>query len=480
LLTTLLMGCEEPVAGPSPPPDVSVAPAYLWGIGEITLTSPAFRDIVLVPQQGRDGFYDVPNRWSNFVVTLDEDTLDSWRTDDTTIVAHYAGRSSYVRARVSGSYTLSLEIEGLPTIAHDFGLVDLHTDDYWWLPWGPMRPGHAAAVPYEWGLPLRWGAGRVIGLGLGRNWEAAAAVFDLRDGTSMMLGERRHEPYSWVTHEAVGPSTVPNRIVVDLSEGGGDTRSYHVSPTFELTDERSLQCRPADWAWYTAVEVGGGGCLAYVDYYDEGRRGFWANGVTLLAESPTLYHRTLPVFAVSPNSDLIVPASHECPGRSSDGWWVFDTIPDVAYRLPGVGCVSGADFSADGDTLFLVGQDTAADRRDMTWMLQVRRAADGEVVRSTVLEGIERLQDVLLDPVRPWIYSAGNAEGLGASGYSGPVLVVADRASLEVLAIVPGGFTWTSRRLVFGGSDGVVYSYDLYEGHSVDIAPFDTPARYPP
>ncbi len=472
-LLPLVLACNEPGTGPPPPAEFDVSPSVLWGVGELTLTSPAFRDLVLVPQAGPDGFFDVPNRWSNFAVALGGDTLDSWRMDQTTIAAWVpAGRMGYRTGRATGTYAVHVVVDGNPLVERDMTLIgirDAGQSDYW--------PYDEAPIPYPWGLPLQRGAGTIVTLARDDLRRVGAAVLDLNNRTTRMLGDWR-AARGWTELEGVGASYDPNRIVLDSSEAGTWAASYRMGQT--LDGERRLHCAPVGYFYfYMAAEVASGQCLAWIGGGTD--PGYWGNGQTLLQRTPELlYTGTLPVFRMSPGGSRTVAEFAYCNDRVRGGWPVFDATPAVVYRLPGVGCVTGAAFSADGDTLFLVASDTADAWDDVSWMLQVRRAADGMVIRSAPIadaSGGNALRALLLDPMRPWLYVTGSEPAYGSSD---DVLRVVHRESLEMLASVPGIGWREPHSLVFGGSNGAVYVYSVHEGHWVYIRAVDTPARYPP
>jgi hypothetical protein len=463
------LGCNDAAMGPPPPAELAVAPTVLWGMGELTLTSPAFRDVVLVPQAGPDGFFDVPNRWSNFTVLLGGDTLDSWRADDSTIVAAETG-GRWGLGRPSGEYTVSAVIAGRRSIERALPLIGVRDDDAgaWMYDEFP--------VPDSWSAPLPWGAGRLLALARHEDWHRGLARIDLNTRRIWWVGDFRSQALS-MRLEGIGPSHAPDRIVLDSSGVGNKPRSYRVGAVLE--DERPLTCnRPNASGYYyayMAAEVRPGQCLSWLATGSE--RGIWADGTVKLADLPDSYYY-LPVFLMSPAGDITIPVQTDCYVPVDGGWWVFDSMPAVSYRLPDVGCVSGAAFSPDGDTLFLAARDTTEDYRNTVWSVQARRAGDGGMIRSAAVAGAEgtaALRAVLLDPLRPWIYVAGESVG------GGGVLLVIDRESLSILAKVPGiGWIADSRTLVFGGSNGLVFAYATIGGEWVWYRAFDTPARYPP
>jgi hypothetical protein len=118
--------------------------------------------------------------------------------------------------------------------------------------------------------------------------------------------------------------------------------------------------------------------------------------------------------ALSPGRTRLVPTRYLDVGPIP----VFDVAAEtVAFRLP-THTDMGADFSPDGDTLFVFEPDT----------LVARQAADGvELGRGAVVSSAFALFDLLADPQGPWLYAGGAAP-------SGVELHVFDRATLAEVA----------------------------------------------
>jgi len=123
--------------------------------------------------------------------------------------------------------------------------------------------------------------------------------------------------------------------------------------------------------------------------------------------------------AVSRRVDRAVPLGANSRGLGTPVFTSASAGP--AYVLSQFGEVSAAQFTDDGDTLYVVAwpADTAGGAGPL---LAVLRAADGAVLRSAPAWGGDHL---VLDPVRPFLYLAGY-EG---SWYQ--AVQVVDRATLK-------------------------------------------------
>lgn len=100
---------------------------------------------------------------------------------------------------------------------------------------------------------------------------------------------------------------------------------------------------------------------------------------------------------------------------------VFDaTTATVAYRVAGIRSVAGADFSADGELLAIVG---GGSNLTAPFRVMLLRASDGTVLREMTLDG--EPFTVTLDPVLPLVY-------VGMTENERPVVLVLDRETFAV------------------------------------------------
>lgn len=438
-----------------------MSPTQLWGVGEITLTSAAFEPMVLVPATDSSGG-EIEHRWANFAVMLDEDTLDSWPVDDTTVVANAAVRNPFGGYSViSGSYSITVELPDGQRASEELELFGLR------------RSVNLEIIPDVFKLPTPWGAGRVVSYTI---WDPPAgtpqprtshvALVDLRTGAATVLADVN----GWSSLLAPGPSYDAQRVVLDLDGAAQPSVSYRVAGQLQPGD--SLDCyAPNAISDFLVAEVGPGRCLGWYSGGYYGPRGIWADGVTLLAEVPL---PLLGAFVISPDSRHTIPTmKYGCSGifppNSPTSWWVFDDTPAIAYTLDGVGCVTGASFTPGGDTLFITAQEPIPEGSPPPgWRVEARDSENGTLIASWVLEeegGI--LLDVLADPVLPWLY-VQDARGLW----------VLRRGSLDVVARIPA-FAGPASLLIHGGSAGTLYLWTTDHGHWASVLEFDILAEVP-
>lgn len=111
---------------------------------------------------------------------------------------------------------------------------------------------------------------------------------------------------------------------------------------------------------------------------------------------------------------------------------VFDApAGTVAYQVAGMERVAGADFSADGEWLALVGGSHLGGASD-TNRLVLLRAATGEVVRDTMLD--RRPFGVTLDAFAPLMYVGLSGPESPTDVFQHPVVLVLERDTGRLLA----------------------------------------------
>ena len=140
----------------------------------------------------------------------------------------------------------------------------------------------------------------------------------------------------------------------------------------------------------------------------------------------TAYHVEEPYRAViSPSGDRAVVLGYD--GGTQKGLPVWGpTSREPLYMVNVANHLWGAQFSDDGDTLFIAGWAQGAD----TLVLAALKASDGTVLRSAgcPTNGFD-LANLVLDPGRPWFYLVGHTDGYP---YQLKVRVV-DRATLTLV-----------------------------------------------
>lgn len=171
-----------------------------------------------------------------------------------------------------------------------------------------------------------------------------------------------------------------------------------------------------------AVQMGSGRWLvAYhhgVDSYLRSPGGAWT-------KATTVYHVEEPYeVAVSPSGDRAIVSGRDADGV---GMPVFSRASaEPAYLLTQFRVIEGAQFSPDGDTLYVVALRTWT---DTVAVLAALRASDGTVLRSApAWAGASQL---VLDPGKPWIYLLGHD-----TPWDGPFMHVYRRDTFAPVAVL--------------------------------------------
>ena len=149
---------------------------------------------------------------------------------------------------------------------------------------------------------------------------------------------------------------------------------------------------------------------------------------------------------------------------------MFDSSGNLSFstnRYPE--WIRGADLTAAGDTLWVVGM--AGD-----WTLDAWNPATGELLIEVELRGFDRCVDLLIDPISPRLYISCFKDDLENPQDTWPSLVVVDRATLEILAILDTylGDHWPFAArppftLVHGGSSGSIHLTAVWDGTSAPV-----------
>ena len=141
--------------------------------------------------------------------------------------------------------------------------------------------------------------------------------------------------------------------------------------------------------------------------------------------STTAYHVEEPSdIAVSPRGDRAVVPGIDALGVGMPVFSAASASP--AYLLTSFHEVWGAAFSADGDTLFVVGPRAAG----AAPVLAALAASDGRVLKSAPAWG--GTVHLMLDPGNRWIYL------VGAVSYAEPGVQVVDRATFVPITTMHG------------------------------------------
>lgn len=248
-----------------------------------------------------------------------------------------------------------------------------------------------------------------------------------------------------------GASYRPNHVVFDFSpEGASDARVWRTRPSFEPGE--SLPCGwDAPDSQYTVAEISPSACLSLRG--DE----VWRNGTERVAEVSQLLSLQFRVARGGAHT-ILVSTTPERPDPPARSWPVFDASGRVSYVLDRYAAITGAAFSTDGRTIWIVGRDA-----DGTWRLDALDAMTGEVQKSRTFPGVEALLDVTEDRLDDHLYVASTGPGLLPSLH---VLAV-DGMTVEHSIPAPAGrhacpHVFDGGFLVPGGSDGRIHLVGAY------------------
>lgn len=243
-----------------------------------------------------------------------------------------------------------------------------------------------------------------------------------------------------------GSSYHPNHVVFDYSaEGTSDVRVWQTRPSFEPIASLPCGYDAPGYATYTVAEIVPSVCLSLRD--DE----VWRNGSERVAL--TLPSRVSQFRVASGGAHTVLvgrpPVRSDAPAGN---WPVFDASGRVVYDLEAYSAITGAAFSRDGSTIWIVGRF-----EDGTWRLDAYDAVTGELGASRVFAGVEALLDVVQDRLDDRLYVASTGSDLLPSLH----ILAAD--GLEPLTSIPAPgphacpLAWAGGVLVPGGSDGRIH-----------------------
>lgn len=389
-------------------------PAALTTGGVITLTSEQFADITLSPQPDTTR----PNRWSNFAVIVGNDTAQTWRLGPTQIAVR-------VPPVLTGNYDAKIVARGYDQAVVSFFAVGLAFPAYWGglnpytnVSTGAVFPGQGLLIAEEIAWP-----GFTLGYGL----------VDINTQSLRMIPELAQSGSNRVKMHTPGPSYRSNHFIFDLSPNGSSAATVWKKDPTPWTAVDTIPCGDPAGS-YTAAELSATTCLM-------NRLGAVVRNGTdtvLRGQSPIAWGD----FRLAPGGKWAVVRT-ELVSRMFRGpvmpWPVFNQQGAVAYTIDTLFHVTGAAFSADGDTMFLTvsTRDTAApNNMGGRFAVMAVESATGRTLRVRDFPVNRALQDVIPDPVRPLLY-VGGMQPEPTNGYAREYLTVLDRATLSLVADMP-------------------------------------------
>jgi hypothetical protein len=403
----LLCSCQDPAVAPIPL-TVTSDPAATTSGGIITLTSQQFSGLRLAPSPDTLR----PNRWTNFAVIVGSDTAESWRVGPDQIAFR-------VPAVLTGNYEARVEATGYDRAQVSFFAVGLAVPVYW---------GGLNTYTNVFSGTLFPGRGLLIAEGNGYG------LIDVQDQRLRMYDELRRTTPNRVKMFVPGPSYRGNYFIFDESPVGTAAAMVWRPDPWTLVD--SIPCGFPD-GFYTAVEVSATTCLSL----RFGR--VVRNGIDTLLSDPLVFREA--EFRLAPGGKWAVlktELSHRGFRPPEMSWPVFDQAGNITYTIDTLFQMTGAAFSANGDTLFLTASvhDTAAQNYvEGKFSLIVLETATGRTLATRVFPSDRALQDVTLDPVRPLLYLGVMRTEQDPTGFVPfrQYLTVLDRRDLSVVADMP-------------------------------------------
>jgi hypothetical protein len=394
--------CGETVYTPLPEYEVRVPSPDAWSGTEALLVSDLFPVLQYLP-----------------TVTLDSDTLPVRRVDDTTLAARLP--------HLVGEHRLAVTFPGaVLTTTPDRVRLYGYRERFL----APPLKGNLFAWPE--------GSGRPMVLGAGPN---GLIHYDLvHRVVARSWPDSVYAP--WCGLSGAGTTWRVNTFLVQGRSASGGCTTYHLwqlLPTAALLSDSApgwynyesywvtAEIAPHRWMWGDDHELEISDCRSIPCIFWVGR----AFGAVKAV--------------ISPRGDRVIPVG------SSRAWVIDPDRLDYAWQYQGLDGVWDAVFTPEGDTLFMVGPDTAGQE-----VLVAARADDGETLAVSVLSGPEGTAfsstAVALDPAAPWIYVAGEVK---ADTMRTAALIVVDHRRLAQVAVLLSD-DWVSVRAYGYPYDGLI------------------------
>lgn len=440
-VVVVALGCHEV---PEAPPELSVtmSATTAWSGSTVQLVSAGFAALKATP-----------------VVYLGPTAVPVSRINDSTVAITLPRAASgaldvWVSAGGGRTYVGTLQLTGYRET--HLGPVFSGTP-YWLIPGGP---------------PLLLGDG-----------DHGAAIFDLTHNAALQISPDSVQSPDCAIN--VGPTSAPGTWVFTGSNAAGGClrpRSWSLGPSYSLTSMDTTGSLWNDEAWWVMAQPGP---QRWVLDWNNNLYLINCNGGSGCTSSWRNDGNNVSRILISPKDGqfLMLPA-----GRHNTTVVYDATRMDTAYTLPWSEG-SGA-FSPDGDTLYLLGYDSAGVPH-----LHSVLSSTGQLLSDRSLDSlgfpIVADLDLALDPVRPWLYLSLATSDVYVFGTSQEflkhVLIIIDRNSWQVVGIAPSDVPLVLP--LNGGSQGtvipspndhavfVILTTLGYRSHGINavVARFDTP-----
>ena len=348
-------------------------------------------------------------------IRIDDSVATPRRINDSTLAIHFP--------ILSGDHSLVVRAPGLnfSTVIHTYGFGGVRA--------GPAITGYALDYPAA-------GAGAFLA-----NGESRLLLINAASGSTSAFPDSVHTPWCM---RGPGPGFPPNRV---LLRHGADWWSCSRTEVWDLTLTPSLVESRGDTTSRLAAQLGTGGWLIGSHHrictYGVGNPGF-CQGL-----------EEVNAVRISPRGDYALPLVHYTVNL---GVPIYDGASGLPrYYVPGLYSSGGASFTPTGDTLLLVGDDSA--RSFNLHHLLALDAATGRELRRTSVPLAGLLYDLVI--TGSWVVVAMSPM---ATDPSVPTLLVFDRATLSHVATLAVPATTPCHyilcgelRFVSSGRDGLVY-----------------------
>lgn len=478
----LAAGCGESTSPMQSAESVTIVPGTQWAGGVAIARSTGFTNLELVGATDSEGNIR-PDRWENLAISVDGDTLDSWRAAPDEVAFRLPNPLQ------SGTLEVRVAWEGVDPSTTTINVV------------GSAHPVRTIQCSATAPCTLPTGEHYYHGEGVGAGRLFSFVQDGAESGMAIVTLEGPVPTVRWLPDlsaanlpglVAPGAAINPGQWIADVSSPDMAVQPmvWDLGPSLNMA--RSLACLPEgiDGA-YSLVELRTDDCLVLLDSGFHQPGSLTLNGTIVVPgydAIPWGWTAGCAGFRSSGGHRWITLRSMRgdwfCDQGDPAGlpaWPVFDGDGNLAYSSSRYSeWVRGADFTPTGDTLWVVGNAAG-------WSLDAWDASSAELLSETPLEDFARCEDLLLDPLRSYVYAACYRTSAEGSAALWPSLVIYDRSDVEIVATLDTDlgdhFPYTPRPpflLVYGGSSGQIHLTAVWDGTTAPrergmmVATFDT------